>query len=141
LLESAEPQENRSVKTRWTRVVDQTAAEKLTQATLQPGVVYPLATSDLPQGLRRMQGAQSYFVSAYSTPIPTTPGVSAAGEMVVLRKDAGLAKAYNYVFATSSGGNVYYAGPFKHFDLHHLGSTEGVAVVDLFGHSPWQKKA
>ena len=126
------------MKTKWTRA-DEAAAQKLTEATLAPGRVYPLTTSDLPQGLQRMPNAVSYFVSAYTTPRPTTSGVRASGEMVVLRRDEELAKAYNYVFATSSGGNVYFTGPFKRFDLHHLASTDGVAVTDLFGHSPWQE--
>jgi hypothetical protein len=126
------------MKAKWKKV-DKQAAEKLTVATLSPGVVFPLATSDLPAGFQRMPNAVSYFVSAYTSPVPTTPGVSAAGEIAVIRRDEDVSKAYNYVFATSSGGNVYLTGPFKDFQCHHMATTSSVAVSELFGHSPWRK--
>jgi hypothetical protein len=59
--------------------------------------------------------------------------------MAVIRRDGDLAKAYNYVFATSSGGGVYYTGPFKNFENHHMATTSSVEITALFGHSPWRK--
>ena len=123
---------------RWTKI-DAAKAEKLTEATLAPGLVYPLDLSDLPRNLQAMRGAESYFVSAYTSGVLATPGVLATGEIAVVRRDGVQPKRYNYVLATSSNGDVYFTGPFKGFAGHHMATTDGVAVANLFGHSPWHK--
>jgi hypothetical protein len=126
------------VRRRWTKV-DPAAAARLTAATLSPGIVYPLDITELPGNLQTMPGAESYFVSAYTSGVAAGQGVLVTGEMAVVRRDGKQPKGYNYVFATSSGGGVYYTGPFKQFEGHHMSSTGGVAVANLFGHSPWHK--
>lgn len=78
----------------WTPV-DQPALEKLTGATSAPGVVYPVATTALPQQLHGMPGVVSYFISAYTTEVPIMAGLHAGAEMVVVLTDEDLAKAYN----------------------------------------------
>ena len=127
-----------SAQHKWTPV-DRSAAEKLIEATSAPGVVYPVATSALPQPLQAMPGAVSYFVSGYSTAVPIAPGLSAGGEIAVVRTDADLAKAYNYVLATSSNGQVYFNGPYKNFPGHHFDPASAVTVASLFGHGPFKE--
>ena len=127
-----------TVKKKWTPI-DARTAEKLAGATSQPGVVFPLPASALPSNIQQMPGAVSYFVSAYTAPVSVAPGITAGGEMVVVRTEGDLAKAYNYVFATSSGGQVCFNGPYKHFDQHHFASSSAVPVGSLFGHTPIRK--
>ena len=123
---------------KWTPI-DKSAVEKLTEATSAPGVVYPIATSALPQPLQAMPGAVSYFISGYTTGVPIAPGLTAGGEMVVVRTDAGVAKAYQFVLATSSNGQVCFNGPYKNFPGHHFAPGASVTVASLFGHGPFKK--
>jgi len=51
--------------------------------------------------------------------------------LVVARSDGALTKNYQFVFATSSEGQAYFAGPFKGFG-HHVSSGQQVAVESLF---------
>jgi hypothetical protein len=125
---------------KWTPVSERAAAEKLTQATSNPGVVFSIGTSGLPPGLQAMQGAVSYFVSGYTNNVPLPQGVTVGGELVVVRTEGDLGKAYNYVFATSSDGQVCINGPHKYFAGHHFPATSAVAVSSLFGHHPFPKK-
>lgn len=87
-----------------------------------------------------MPGAVSYFVSAYPAPIPIGSNTLVGGELAVVRSDGDLAKAYNYVFASSGNGQVYFNGPFKNFPEHHFSSTSQVSVESLFGHVPKSTK-
>ena len=87
-----------------------------------------------------MPGAISYFVSAHAAPKVVAPTITVGGEMAVLRTEAGLRKAYNYVFATSSDGKRYFNGPYKHFAGHHVSADEPIVYfVPLFGHTPFSK--
>src|SRR6266849_5168904 len=72
--------------------LDQLAAEKVADATNAPGVIWPFPVSALPKAVARMPRAVSYFVSAYTTPKVIARTITAGGEMVVLRTDAGLRK-------------------------------------------------
>lgn len=87
-----------------------------------------------------MPGALSYFVSGYVSPVALPQGVTVGGEMVVVRTEGDLGKAYNYVFATSSDGQVCFNGPHKHFAGHHFPASSAVVVSRLFGHHPLQRK-
>jgi len=121
------------VSTKW-HAIDQAAASQLTQLTSSPGVVVPLSTSALPASLQGMPGAVSYFASSYVTQV-TAPGIAIGGEMVVVRTDQATAKAYNFIFATSSHGQVCFAGPFKNFPAHHSPREQPAAVAAMFGHA------
>ena len=116
-----------------------TAAEKLAAGSSAPGVVYPLGTTALPQPLQAMPGAVSYFVSGYTTGVPITPELTVGGEMVVVRTDGDVAKAYNFVLATSSNGQVCFNGPYKNFPGHHFDPGSAVTIASLFGHGPFKK--
>jgi hypothetical protein len=124
------------VPTKWTKI-DAAAAQKLTEATECPGVVYPIDISDVPSSLKAIRGIQSCFVTAYTSGVQADAGTLATGEIALVRRDGDIPKGYNYVIATSSGPERYFAGPFKLFDGHHMSTTDGVAVASLFGHSPW----
>lgn len=121
---------------KWTQF-DQAAAEKIAAATNTPGVVRAFPLSALPKGVAKMPGVVSYFVSAYTAPIVVAPTITAGGEMAVLRTNAGLRKAYNYVFATSSDGKQYFNGPYKDFPEHHVAAHEPVVYFVLFGNTPF----
>ena len=73
-------------------------------------------------------------MSSYAAPVPLTPGLSAGGEIALVRHDGDMAKAYNYVFATSSNGQVCFSGPHKDFPAHHFATSTSVPVESLFGH-------
>ncbi len=118
---------------RWTPV-SAPAVEALANATSHPGVVFPVGTTALPSALEKMPGAVSYFVSGYMSPLPVAQGITAGGEMVVVRTDSDLGKAYNYVFATSADGQVCFNGPHKYFAGHHFPASSAVVVSSLFGH-------
>jgi hypothetical protein len=75
----------------------------------------------------------SYFVSSYIQGVPVSPGVTAGGEYAVVRFEGDTGKAYNYLFATSSDGQVYYAGPYKGLPSHHFPASSRVPIESLFG--------
>jgi hypothetical protein len=64
--------------------------------------------------------------------VPIAAGVTAAGEYAVVRHQ-GDARAYNYLFASSSDGCVYFAGPHTNFAAHHFDAAGPVPVGSLFG--------
>lgn len=124
---------------KWT-LIDQDALSEISKHMLSTGI-HQLGTSALPSPIQKMPGVASYFVSAYSTPI--TVGSSdtfAGGEFAVVRNVQGVWKAYNYIFASSGDGQVYFNGPYKNFPEHHFTSTSQVALESLFGHIPGSTK-
>ncbi len=121
---------------KWTKI-DLAAAEKLTELTSAPGQVFPLRVEDLPENLQRMPGAVAYFASGYTAPVVAAPSVTVGGEFGVFRTDGDLRKAYNYVFATSSDGALYFNGPYKDFDDHHVEKTEPMVVFTILNHTPF----
>jgi hypothetical protein len=120
--------------------IDPRAAEALTSATNSPGLVFPMGTNQLPQQLQRIPGVSSYYVSGYTTGVPQPQSVTVGGEMLVARSDQSLTKNYQFVFGTSSNGQVCYAGPFKDFAGHHVSSGQSVVVSSLFGNTPFSTK-
>jgi len=119
--------------------IDQQALSHMRQFTTSPGI-HQLGTAAMPMQLQGMPGAVSYFVSAYSTPIPIGSNTLAGGEMAVVRIDGRTLKAYNYVLASSGDGLVYFNGPYKDFPSHHFSSSSQVAIESLFGHTPVSTK-
>ena len=111
-----------------------TTAKNLVDQSSSPGVVFPVGSNAVPQQLRNIPGAVSFFVSSYVAPVPVTPSVTAGGEFALVRHDGDTAKAYNYIFATSSDGNVYFCGPHKDFPSHHFATSTSVPIEQLFGH-------
>lgn len=122
-------------RAKWT-IIDPVALEALTKNTSSSGVIFPIGTNLLPIPLQQMSGAVSYFVSNYAQPMLLANGVTAGGELAVVRTDGELGKAYNYIYATSGNGNVVFNGPYYHFPQHHFTSTSSIAVNTLFGHIP-----
>ena len=86
-----------------------------------------------------MAGAVSYFASGYTTQVAIAAGITAGGEMAVVRTDGPISKAYNFVFATSSNGQVCFNGPYKNFQAHHFDARAAIPVESLFGHGPFKK--
>ncbi|MEW8194301.1 MAG: hypothetical protein AB2793_11380 [Candidatus Thiodiazotropha sp.] len=122
-------------KFRWNKV-DAKAAEKLTTLTNSVDMVYPIDSSFLPKQINKMTSVSSYYAIGY-TNIQVNPAVGlVVGELVVARSDDELTKNYNYLFAVSSGGEVYFSGPYKGFG-HHVISGQSVEVMSLFGQTPY----
>lgn len=119
--------------------IDQGALLELSKYTTSPGI-HQLGTTALPSQIQPMPGAASYFVRAYSSPINMGNNTIAGGELVVVRNDQGLWKAYNYVFASSGDGRLYFNGPHKNYPEHHFLSTSAVSLESLFGHIPQSTK-
>lgn len=124
---------------KWTPI-DQSALSEISKCTTSPGI-HQVGTTALPFPMQQMPGAAAYFVSAYSTPIVMGSNTLAGGELAVLRTNQGLWKAYNYVFASSGDGRVYFNGPYKNFPEHHFSSTSQVTLESLFGHIPSSTKS
>ena len=128
-----------AIKLKW-HPVDTVAAKELAFATNSPGIVYPVATTALPQQVQRMGGVSAYHISGYISPQVWRHGLTIGGEMVVARSDhAGLIKNYNFVFATSSNGDVMFNGPYTGFG-HQVSAGESVVVASLFGQTPFRSK-
>ncbi len=117
--------------------MNQDAARAITTITNSPGVVYPMAAADLPNRLKPMAGVASYYVTGYAAPQALSNGLTVGGEMLVARVDSVKMKNYQFVFAVSSDGNAYFAGPYKGFAHHHVESGQIVPVNSLFGHTPF----
>ena len=121
--------------TRW-YTVNEAAARALTTITNSPGVVYPMATTELPDKLKPISGVTSYYVTGYASPQALKDGLTVGGELLVARVESGTTKNYQFVFATSSDGTAYFAGPYKGFG-HHVGSGQSISVNSLFGNTPF----
>ena len=121
--------------------MSEVAAIALSNATTAPGYVYTLPVTAAPDGMQRMPGASAYYVSASVTPQALAQGVTVGGEMLMQRIDGARTTAYGFVFATSSNGGVYFGGPYKNFDGHHLTGTQVVPVTQMFGNTPLSNKS
>jgi hypothetical protein len=130
---------NDDMHRKWTPI-DQQALSEISRLTTSPGI-HQVGTNALPAPIQQMPGAVSYFVSAYSSPISIGNNTVAGGELAVLRTDDGMMKAYNYAFASSGDGRVYFNGPYKNFPEHHFSSTSQVTLEGLFGHVPYSTKS
>jgi hypothetical protein len=86
-----------------------------------------------------MPGIASYYASANTTGQPLLNGVTVGGEMLAVRTGEAITKNYQFVFGTSSNGQVCFAGPFKGND-HHLRSGQSVPVQSLFNQTPFSTK-
>ena len=122
-------------RAKW-HLIDADAAREIASCSSSPGVIFPIGTTALPTQLQRVQGAVSYYVSAYSSSVSFGNNTYAGGEMAVVRTDGDLAKAYNFVFASSNNGLVYFNGPHYNFPEHHFASSAPVPIEALFGHIP-----
>jgi hypothetical protein len=129
---------DRAKPLKW-HTVDSAAAHVLTTVTNSPGAVYPMTTMELPERLQGMPGVSSYYVSGYTSGQCLPQGFTVGGELVVARADGALTKNYQFVFAMSSEGQVYFAGPFKGFG-HHVSSGQQVSVDSLFNQTPFSTK-
>ena len=115
--------------------IDPSALSHMQQFSTSQGI-HHIGTTAMPAQLHAMPGALSYFVSAYTTPIPSGNNTMAGGELAVVRNDSGTLKAYNYVFASSGDGRVYFNGPYKDFPSHHFASSSPVPIECLSGNTP-----
>ena len=125
------------IPTKW-HTVNEAAAQALTTITNSPGVVYPMATTELPDKLKPISGVASYYVTGYASPQALKDGLTVSGELLVARVESGTTKNYQFVFATSSDSSVYFAGPYKGFG-HHVASGQSIPVNSLFGNTPFSK--
>lgn len=123
--------------TRW-HLVNEAAARASTTVTNSPGVVYPLATTGLPDKLKPISGVASYYVTGYASPQTLKDSVTVRGELLVARVESATTKNYQYVFATSSDGTVYFTGPYRGIG-HHVTSGQSIPVNSLFGNTPFSK--
>ncbi len=121
------------LRAKWHRI-DPVALQAIANGSSAPGLVYPVGTNALPRQIQSMHGVVSYFISSYSLPATLQNGMTAGAEIAVVRTEGSIAKAYNYLVATSNNGMVYFNGPHKDFPLHHHVSTAPVSVESLFGH-------
>jgi len=126
-------------RAKWHRI-DEAATKALCEVSRTPGVVFPVGTNQMPLQFEPMANAKSYFISSYTNAVPLANNMTAGGEFVIVRADSISASAYNFVFATSSDGNVYYNGPHKNFDLHHFPASSAVPVASLFSHVSFSNK-
>jgi hypothetical protein len=95
-----------------------------------------MATTEVPDKLKPI-GVASYYVLAYGSPPALNDACTVRGELLVTRSDRGIAKNYQYNFATASDGTMHFAGPYKSFYGHHVQSGQGIPVNSLFGHTPF----
>ena len=119
---------------KWHRM-DMAALLEISKHTTSPGI-HQLGTTALPAQIQSMPGAAFYFINVYADPLDLSNNTIAGGELAVIRNDKGLWKAYNYVFASSGDGLVYFNGPYKDFAEHHFSSTLSVSLENLFGNFP-----
>jgi hypothetical protein len=115
-------------------------ARELTQRTTTPGTVFQVDADAIPEQLRNIPGAVSFFVSSYEQGVPLPSAVTASAELAVVRHDGDTAKAYNWVLACSSDGGSYFAGMHKRFEAHHFATSKAVPVESLFGNPLTNKK-
>jgi hypothetical protein len=118
--------------------VNEAAGRALTTITNSPGIVYPLATMEFPDKLKPISGVASYYVTGYASPQTLKDGLTVGGELLIARVESGTTKNYQFIFATSSEGTVYFAGPYKGFG-HHVASGQSIAVNSLFGNTPFSE--
>jgi hypothetical protein len=98
-----------------------------------------MTTTDLPDNLKPISGVASYYVTGYASPQALKDELTVRGELLVARVESGTTKNYQFVFATSSDGTTYFAGPYKEFVGHHVTSGQSVPVNSLFGNTPFSK--
>ncbi len=113
-----------------------TFAHQLTATAYMSHSLHSCPLDALPSGLQETPGLESAYVSAYFAPIETLPCLSATGEFVMIRYDDDRAKSYDFVFAVSDDQRVFYKGPFKKFELHHITFGEPIPIEKLFGNNP-----
>jgi len=86
-----------------------------------------------------MPGVSSYYVTAYSSGQTLPQGLTVGGELLIARAEGVLMKNYQFAFAVSSNGGVYFTGPFKGFG-RHVWSGQAVSVASLFNQTPFSTK-
>jgi hypothetical protein len=114
-----------------------TMAHQLTATTYLSDKVYECPASALPKNFQNVPGLSAIYLSGYCRPLEVFPSLSASGEIVTVRYDeeACKIKTYNYVFARTDDNRVFWTGPFKGFDLHHIQPDREVPIDDLFGNN------
>ena len=123
----------------WNRC-DSTMTHQLTATTYNTDQVFSAPIDAFPESIQRVRGISDIYLSGYVKPIEQIPSLSATGEVVLLRQDSNLIKTYNYVFAVTDDQAVFWIGPFKNFDLHHIAIADPVPVDRLFGNNPIAKE-
>jgi hypothetical protein len=123
---------------RWNECND-TMAHQLTATTYNTDKLYKCPISALPLNFQKVPGLETVYLSGYCMPLEVFPSLSATGELVSVRLDDETIKTYNYVFAVTDDHRVFWTGPFKDFDLHHIELGSEVPVEKLFGNNPIQK--
>ena len=123
----------------WNRC-DSTMTHQLTATTYESDKVYAAPIDAFPDSIRKIPGVSAIYLSGYVKPIEQMPSLSATGEVVLVRQDANKTKTYNYVFALTDDHAVFWIGPFKNFDLHHIPIGDPIPIDQLFGNNPIVKR-
>lgn len=125
-------------RTKW-HMVNGDAARPLRTITNSPGVVYGMATTELPDQLKPTRPV-SYYLLSYGAFQVLEDGHTVSGELLVARMERDITKNYQYAFATLRGGTISFTGPYKGFCGHHVVSGQNIPVNSLFGHTPFSKR-
>ena len=98
--------------------------------------VVNLPTGILPSGHQKMNGLQSGLWSGYRDSYRVEGGFTGIGELVLIRKEDQISKAYCYPLGRS-GDSVRIGPQFRHFDGHHSPICTPAPIGSLFGRIPW----
>ena len=104
----------------------------LATVTASPGVVYPFDTGNLPPGLRKLNGLREAYISGCITSALSPEGPAVIAEVAAIRADEYVNKSYVWLIGVS-GSEVYYNGPYKHFEGHIYSENEAVPIGKIFG--------
>jgi hypothetical protein len=116
-----------------------TMAHQLTATTYLSDKVYECPTSALPMNFQNIPGLSAVYLSGYCRPLEVFPSLSATGELVCVRFDAEASKVktYNFVFAKTDDNRIFWQGPFRNFDLHHIDLDCEVPIDNIFCNNPF----
>jgi len=118
---------------------DSTMTHQLTATTYMTDKIYPAPINAFPDNIQSIQGLSEIYLSGYIKPIEAYPSLSATGEIISIREEGNVIKTYNFVFAVTDDHQVYWAGPWKDFDLHHTDIGAPVPLDEIFGNTPYSK--
>ena len=105
----------------------------------RPNVVFFPEFNSGTSGPTAMPGMVSCLGSNFSSPVVSSNGLTVGGEMVLVRTEGTLTKAYQYMVATSTDGSLHCSGPYKDSPVHHVHPGQQVVPEDFFGHTPASK--
>ena len=121
------------METRWVAMAS-SAASALYAVSDSTARLASLSTFVMP--FTSMPGVESYLVAPSTSTAVWRDSVLVQGELVVVRVDGNLRKAYSYAYGVTTTGGTVFSGPFKNFPLHHTPRSGSVSAVSLVGFHP-----